>query len=69
MEGQKKWLIRLVAIVWALNLSAGMVPYLDYQPSETVNGIFMVIVGALFIAEKAPKNDEDEDKKELEEKR
>lgn len=65
--GDHKWLIRLVATMWALNLGAGMIPGLNYDPSEAVNGIFMVIVGSLFVANKAekPQHDEDSGSKEV----
>lgn len=59
MEGQQKWVIRLVATMWAANLVAGMIPSLQYEPSEAVNGIFMAIVGGLFIADKAKQPDPD----------
>ena len=49
MEDQRKWIIRLVSIMWALNLGAAMIPPLHYHPSEAVNGIFMVIVGWMFV--------------------
>lgn len=52
MEGQPKWLIRLVAIVWTMNLVAGMLPWLHYQPNESVNGVFGLIIGGLFVTEK-----------------
>ena len=51
--GDQKWVIRLVSAMWAGNLLAGMIPALNYQPSEAVNGIFMAIVGSLFLAGKA----------------
>lgn len=67
MDGQQRWVIRLVSGVWALNLVAGMVPALKFEPSEAVNGIFMAIVGGLFVAGKAQKRDgaeaHDEEKK------
>lgn len=39
--------IVVVTTVWAANFLAGvLVP--DYKPSESINGIFMAIVGGLF---------------------
>lgn len=55
------WIVRLVATMWVLNLGAGMIPALNYDPSEAVNGIFMVIVGSLFVANKAERSDKQPD--------
>lgn len=38
----------VVTTVWAINFIAGLVPRLDYEPSESINGIFMAIAGTLF---------------------
>lgn len=51
--GDQKWTIRLVSGMWVLNLVAGMIPSLEYEPSEAVNGIFMAIVGSLYLAGKS----------------
>lgn len=40
-------IIAVVTIVWAINFFAGLVVH-DYKPSESINGIFMAIVGGLF---------------------
>lgn len=40
-------IIAVVTTVWALNFTAGLVVD-DYKPSESINGIFMAIVGGLF---------------------
>ena len=40
-------IIAVVTTVWALNFTAGLV-LSDYKPSESINGIFMAIVGGLF---------------------
>lgn len=40
-------IIAVVTTVWAINFTAGLVLQ-DYQPSESINGIFMAIVGGLF---------------------
>lgn len=56
---QYGWVIRLVSAMWACNLIAGMIPALEYQPSEAVNGIFMAIVGSLFLAGKTVKEEEE----------
>lgn len=39
--------IGVVTFVWAANFLAGIVVQ-DYQPSESINAIFMGIVGTLF---------------------
>lgn len=41
-------IIGVVTAVWAGNLIAGMIPWLNHEPSEAVNGIFMAIVGGAF---------------------
>lgn len=40
-------IIAVVTIIWAINFFAGLVVD-DYKPSESINGIFMAIVGGLF---------------------
>lgn len=40
-------IIGVVTTVWAINFTAGLVVD-DYKPSESINGIFMAIVGGLF---------------------
>lgn len=40
-------IIGVVTSVWAVNFTAGLVVE-GYQPSESINGIFMAIVGGLF---------------------
>lgn len=40
-------IIAVVTFVWATNFLAGLV-ISDYKPSESINGIFMAIVGGLF---------------------
>lgn len=41
-------IIAVVTVIWAANIVAGMLRINDYQTSESVNGIFMVIVGGAF---------------------
>lgn len=41
-------LIAVVTAVWVLNLVVGMFGINDYEASETINGIFMAIVGGAF---------------------
>ena len=41
-------IISVVTTVWVLNLVVGMFGINDYQSSESINGIFMAIVGAAF---------------------
>ena len=40
----------MVTAVWASNFLAGVV-IPGYQPSETINGIFMAIVGGVFASQ------------------
>jgi hypothetical protein len=40
-------IIFVVTTVWAVNFAAGLV-LPAYKPSESINGIFMAIVGGLF---------------------
>jgi hypothetical protein len=48
--------IGVVTAVWALNFLAGLVPAVGYQPDQTINGIFMAIVGGLFALGAKDKN-------------
>lgn len=41
--------IGIVTIIWAGNILAGVFAINGYTPSESVNGIFMTIVGGAFI--------------------
>lgn len=40
-------IIGVVTTIWAINFLAGLV-VTGYEPSESINGIFMAIVGGLF---------------------
>jgi hypothetical protein len=40
-------IIFVVTTVWAVNFAAGLLVH-SYKPSESINGIFMAIVGGLF---------------------
>ena len=51
--------IGVVTLVWATNFGARFVVH-DYQSSETINAIFMAIVGGVF-ALKAKAGDKDKD--------
>lgn len=46
-ERTRTVIIAVVTAVWAINFLAGLVIG-DYKPSESINGIFMGIVGGLF---------------------
>lgn len=46
-ERTRTVVIAVVVIVWAINFTAGLVVR-DYQASESINGIFMAVVGSLF---------------------
>lgn len=41
-------LIAVVTTVWVMNLVVGMFGFNGYQSSESINGIFMAIVGGAF---------------------
>lgn len=40
--------IGVVTTIWAVNIVLGMLQLNDYAPSESINGIFMAIVGGAF---------------------
>lgn len=46
-ERTRTIIIGVVTAVWAINFGAGFFVK-DYSPSESINGIFMAIVGGLF---------------------
>ena len=46
-ERTRTVIIAVVTAVWATNFLAGIV-VAEYRPSESINGIFMAIVGGLF---------------------
>lgn len=60
-EINKSSIIRVVTGVWAANILAGMIPQLNYEPKESINGIFMAIVGTVFVASRSGKNEEEKD--------
>lgn len=41
-------IISVVTTIWALNILAAMFEINDYQTSESINGIFMAVVGGAF---------------------
>jgi uncharacterized membrane protein YeaQ/YmgE (transglycosylase-associated protein family) len=41
-------IIGVVTAIWALNILAAMFEFNNYQPSESINGIFMAVVGGAF---------------------
>lgn len=51
--------IAVVTTVWAGNIIAGMVALNGYQPSESINGIFMAIVGGAFALRARKRNGDD----------
>lgn len=54
--------IGIVTAVWAGNIIAGVAQINDYQPSESLNGVFMAIVGGAFaLRAKAKSADKDDD--------
>jgi hypothetical protein len=51
-------IIAVITTVWVLNLVVGMFGINNYEASESINGIFMAIVGGAF-ALRARGNDKD----------
>lgn len=41
-------LIGVITAIWAVNIVAGMFQFNSYRPSESINGIFLTIVGGAF---------------------
>jgi hypothetical protein len=41
-------LITVVAAMWVLNVVAGMIKVLEYEPSQYVHGAFMIVLGGVF---------------------
>lgn len=64
-ERTRTIIIGVVTSVWATNFMAGLLVH-DYKPSESINGIFMAIVGGLFAlgARNSGKSDDDPKKGE-----
>lgn len=57
-SGARTVVIGVVTTIWAFNVLGGaFLP--DYEPSESINGIFMVIVGGLFALKKKGGEDGD----------
>jgi hypothetical protein len=51
-------LIGVVTTAWAANLLVAMFQINDYQPSESINGIFLTIVGGAFALRARGKGDD-----------
>jgi hypothetical protein len=49
----------MVSIIWAANVILGMIPSIEYEPQEAVNGLFLVVVGYLFTTASRGKNDKE----------
>jgi hypothetical protein len=49
-------IIVVVTIVWAANLGAGIFVH-GYQPLESVNAVFMAVVGGAFALKQRSKDD------------
>lgn len=52
--------IAVVTTVWAANIIAGVIALNGYQPSESVNGIFMAVVGGAFALRAKTRSDDDD---------
>ena len=61
-ERTRTIVIGVVTVVWATNFLAGVFIH-GYHPSDSINGIFMAVVGSLFAigARSMDKKDEDKD--------
>lgn len=55
-------IILLAAAVWAVDFAAGLLVH-GYQRDEHVSAIFGLIVGAMFIARRRARDDEDGENK------
>lgn len=55
-------LIGVVTFIWALNIVAAMFEFNNYQPSESINGIFMAVVGGAFALRHRTAGKDDSDK-------
>ena len=53
-------LIGVITAIWALNILAGMAQLNGYQPSESINGVFMAIVGGAFALRARGKSGDDQ---------
>lgn len=61
-ERTRTIILAVVTSVWATNFMAGVF-IADYRPSESINGIFMAIVGGLFAIGARGGNGKSEDDK------
>lgn len=46
-ERTRNIVIGVVTAVWTVNFTASIIPTLEYQADQAINGIFMAIVGGL----------------------
>lgn len=60
-------IIVVATIVWAVNFGAPFVLH-DYAPSETINAIFMAIVGGVFALKRAALSAEHDDRDDREDR-
>ena len=49
--GVRTALLAIITAVWVVNFAAGFV-VADYNPSESVNAVFMLVIGAIFALSK-----------------
>lgn len=54
----KTVVIGVVTTIWAGNILAGMFELNGYQPSESINGIFLAVVGGAFALGAKGKSDD-----------
>lgn len=55
--------IGVVTTIWAANVIAGMTQFQGYSPSESINGIFMAIVGGAFALRARNRDDKSDGEK------
>lgn len=49
-------IVGVVTVVWAVNVIAGIIPGSDYRPPESINAIFVTIVGGALTYKARSKN-------------
>lgn len=55
----RDWIAGLVAVVWALNFVASLIPPLHYQADPALHAVFGAIVGGAFALSRDKKSDHD----------
>lgn len=58
----RNWIAGCVAVVWALNFIATLIPQMDYKADPAIHAVFMAIVGGAFALSRGDKAQEQIDK-------